>query len=87
VRRRPSAYPSERAREREALVRLRAGLPEKVQAALRKHEATGTTKSKEYKAAMMVFWAKHGCGVQPFPPEFLHSISLPNEDSTVLDAM
>ncbi|KAJ7302184.1 proline-specific peptidase [Mycena albidolilacea] len=71
----------------EALVRLRAGLPEKVQATLRKHEAAGTTKSKEYKAAMMVFWAKHGCRVQPFPPEFLHSISLPDEDSTVLDAM
>ncbi|KAJ7769864.1 proline-specific peptidase, partial [Mycena metata] len=47
----------------------------------------GTTKTAEYKAAMMVFWAKHGCRVQPFPPEFLHSISLPDEDSTVLDAM
>ncbi|KAJ6464367.1 proline-specific peptidase [Mycena sanguinolenta] len=71
----------------ESLARLRPGLPEDVQATLKKHEAAGTTKSEEYKAAMMVFWAKHGCRIQPFPPEFLHSVSLPDEDPTVLDAM
>jgi len=71
----------------EALARLRPGLPEDVQATLKKHEAAGTTKTEEYKAAMMVFWAKHGCRVHPFPPEFLHSISLPDQDSTILDAM
>ncbi|KAJ7753631.1 proline-specific peptidase [Mycena maculata] len=71
----------------EAISRLRAGLPEDVQATLKKHEGQGTTKSEEYKAAMMVFWAKHGCRLQPFPAEFLHSISLPEEDPTVLEAM
>ncbi|KAJ7769803.1 proline-specific peptidase, partial [Mycena metata] len=71
----------------ESLARLRPGLPDGVQATLKKQEEAGTTKTAEYKAAMMVFWAKHGCRVQPFPPEFLHSISLPDEDSTVLDAM
>ncbi|KAJ7733258.1 proline-specific peptidase [Mycena maculata] len=71
----------------ESLTRLRPGLPEDVQATLKKHEQMGTTKSEEYKAAMMVFWAKHGCRLQPFPAEFLHSITLPDEDSTVLDAM
>ncbi|KAJ7844639.1 proline-specific peptidase [Mycena leptocephala] len=71
----------------ESLARLRTGLPEDVQATLKKHEAAGTTKSEEYKAAMMVFWAKHGCRVQPFPAEFLHSISLPDEDPTVLEAI
>jgi len=71
----------------EALARLRPGLPEDVQATLKRHEEAGTTKSAEYKAAMMVFYGKHGCRLQPFPPEFLHSISLPDEDPTVLDAM
>jgi L-proline amide hydrolase len=71
----------------EAIARLRPGLPEDVQAAFKKHEAAGTTKSEEYKAAMMIFWAKHGCRVQPFPPEFLYSISLADKDPTVLDAM
>ncbi|KAJ7217061.1 proline iminopeptidase [Mycena pura] len=71
----------------EAIARLRSGLPEDVQAAFKKHEAAGTTKSEEYKAAMMTFWAKHGCRVQPFPPEFLYSISLADKDPTVLDAM
>ncbi|KAJ7434631.1 proline-specific peptidase [Mycena galericulata] len=71
----------------EKLARLRPGLPEDVQAAFKKHEAAGTTKSEEYKAAMMVFWAKHACRLQPFPPEFLHSINLADEDPTVLDAM
>ncbi|KAJ6590782.1 proline iminopeptidase [Mycena sp. CBHHK59/15] len=71
----------------EAIARLRPGLPEDVQAAFKKHEAAGTTKSEEYKAAMMSFWAKHGCRVEPFPPEFLYSISLADKDPTVLDAM
>ncbi|KAJ7165692.1 proline-specific peptidase [Mycena crocata] len=71
----------------EAISRLRPALPEDVQAILKKHEGEGTTKSDEYKAAMMVFWAKHGCKVQPFPAEFLHSIRLTDEDPTVLEAM
>ncbi|KAJ6450727.1 proline-specific peptidase [Mycena vitilis] len=71
----------------ESLGRLRSELSEDIQAVLKKHEEAGTTKSEEYKAAMMVFWGKHGCRLQPFPPEFLHSISLPEDDPTVLDAM
>ncbi|KAJ7217071.1 proline-specific peptidase [Mycena pura] len=71
----------------ESLARLRPGLPEDLQATLKRHEEAGTTKSAEYKAAMMLFWGKHGCRVQPFPPEFLHSISLTDEDPTVLDAI
>ncbi|KAJ6579285.1 proline iminopeptidase [Mycena sp. CBHHK59/15] len=63
----------------EAIARLRPGLPEDVQAAFKKHEAAGTTKQQ--------CWAKHGCRVQPFPPEFLYSISLADKDPTVLDAM
>jgi L-proline amide hydrolase len=58
-----------------------------MRAILKKHEEAGTPKSEEYRAAMMVFWAKHGCGVHPFLPEFFHSINLPNEHPTVLEAM
>ncbi|KAJ7926998.1 hypothetical protein B0H13DRAFT_1599086 [Mycena leptocephala] len=71
----------------EALTRLRLGLPDDMRAILKKHEEAGIPKSEEYRAAMMVFWAKHGCGVQPVPPDFLHSRSLPNEYPTVLEAM
>ncbi|KAJ7484282.1 proline-specific peptidase [Mycena latifolia] len=71
----------------EAIARIRPGLPEDVQASLKQHEAAGTTKSAEYKAAMMVFYAKHACRLQPFPPEFLYSIGLADEDPMVLDAM
>ncbi|KAJ7608032.1 proline-specific peptidase, partial [Mycena polygramma] len=71
----------------ESLARLRPGLPEDVQVILKNHEEAGTTKSEVYKAAMNVFWAKHGCRLQPPPAEFLHSISLPDEDPTVLEAM
>ncbi|KAJ6599989.1 proline iminopeptidase protein [Mycena vulgaris] len=71
----------------EAIARLRPGLPEEVQAVFKKHEAAGTTKSEEYKAAMMVFYAKHVCRLQPIPPEFLYSINLADEDSTVLEVM
>ena len=52
-----------------------------MQAAFKKHEAAGTTKSEEYKAAMMTFWAKHGCRVQPY------SFGLADKDPTVVDAM
>ncbi|KAJ7065980.1 proline-specific peptidase [Mycena belliarum] len=71
----------------EAIGRLRPGLPDDVQASLKKHEAAGSIKSEEYKAAMMVFYAKHACRLQPFPPEFLYSINHAEKDPTVLDAM
>ncbi|KAJ7641591.1 proline-specific peptidase [Roridomyces roridus] len=71
----------------ESFARLCLGLPEDVQATLKRHQEAGTTKSAEYKAAMMGFWAKHGCRVQPFPPDFLHSLEYSNDNSTVSDAM
>ncbi|KAJ7430296.1 prolyl aminopeptidase [Mycena latifolia] len=74
-------------RRNEEGVRLRSGLPEDIQETLKKHEAEGTTKLEEYKAAMMVFYAKYACRLQPFPPEFVHSVSLADEDPTVLDTM
>src|SRR5215510_12911461 len=47
--------------------RLREQLPPDVQAALLKHEAAGTTDSKEYTDAMQVFYDRHVCRVVPNP--------------------
>jgi L-proline amide hydrolase len=47
--------------------RLREQLPPEVQAALLKHEAAGTTDSKEYTDAMQVFYDRHVCRVVPNP--------------------
>jgi L-proline amide hydrolase len=53
----------------EAANALRAELPDDVQATLLRHEEAGTTDSPEYEEAMQVFYARHVCRVQPFPPE------------------
>ncbi|KAJ7655342.1 hypothetical protein B0H17DRAFT_1214130 [Mycena rosella] len=71
----------------EAGVSLRLWLPEDVRATLKKHEGAGTTNSGEYQTAIMVFYAKHACRLQPFPPEFVHSLSLADKDPAVFDAM
>ena len=49
------------------LDRIRAELPPEVEAVLRKHEAEGTTDSPEYQEAMLVFYRKHVCRVDPWP--------------------
>ena len=72
--------------------RLRAELPPEVQQALLDHEAAGTTDSHEYEAAMMVFYARHVCRVDPLPdyvqrsfasiaanPEVYHTMNGPSE--------
>jgi proline-specific peptidase len=47
--------------------RLRAELPPEVQAALTKHEEAGTTDAPEYQEAMLVFYARHVCRLDPWP--------------------
>jgi L-proline amide hydrolase len=47
--------------------RLRADLPPDVQQTLVKHEAAGTTDSAEYQEAMLVFYRRHLCRVDPWP--------------------
>ncbi len=72
--------------------RLRAELPEDVQAALLKHEEAGTTDSPEYVAAVMVFYGRHVCRMDPLPeyvkrsfdqidadPEVYHTMNGPSE--------
>lgn len=49
------------------LDRLRRDLPPEVEATLRRHEAAGTTDSAEYQQAMLVFYRKHVCRLDPWP--------------------
>jgi L-proline amide hydrolase len=72
--------------------RLRSELPADVEATLRKHEAAGTTDDPEYEEAVMVFYQRHLCRVDPWPdwlvecfqaldanPEVYHSMNGPSE--------
>ena len=47
--------------------RLRAELPADVQATLLKHEAAGTTDDPAYQEAMLVFYRRHVCRLDPWP--------------------
>jgi L-proline amide hydrolase len=66
--------------------KLRALLPEEVEATLQLHEAAGTTDSAEYIAAMDVFYAKHVCRV-PMPPDVLASFAQMSEEPMVYHTM
>jgi proline-specific peptidase len=72
--------------------RLRAELPPDVQQTLLKHETEGTTDSAEYQEAMLVFYRRHVCRVDPWPecvnrtfeklaqdPEVYHTMNGPSE--------
>ncbi len=47
--------------------RLREGLPSPVRQALLRHEQAGTTDDPEYVEAMMVFYRRHICRLDPWP--------------------
>ena len=47
--------------------RLRSELPPDVRRVLAEHEAAGTTDSPEYQAAMMEFYKRHVCRLDPLP--------------------
>ncbi|THH13063.1 hypothetical protein EW146_g7119 [Bondarzewia mesenterica] len=71
----------------EARVKLRKELPEDVQEVIRRHEEAGTTKEAEYKQAMLRFYERHLCRLQPFPEEVLYSFKQSELDDTVLKNM
>ena len=50
--------------------RLRADLPPNVQETLLKHEAAGTTDDPAYQEAMLVFYRRHVCRLDPWPDCF-----------------
>ena len=49
--------------------RLRADLPPDVEATLRRHEENGSTGDPEYAEACLVFYRRHVCRLDPWPPE------------------
>ena len=72
--------------------RLRAELPPEVQQTLLKHEAAGTVDSPEYQEAMLEFYRRHLCRLDPWPeyvsrafeklgrnPEVYHTMIGPSE--------
>ncbi|KAF9218448.1 proline-specific peptidase [Gyrodon lividus] len=62
---------------------LRKLLPEEVQAILDKHEAAGTTNSKEYEGAVGVFYSLFLCRINPMPKEILAGFEWVQKDPTV----
>jgi L-proline amide hydrolase len=66
--------------------RLRARLPEDVQATLLRHEEAETTDSEEYAAATRVFYDRHVCRI-PWPEEVARTFAAMDEDPTVYHTM
>ncbi|MXF46415.1 proline iminopeptidase-family hydrolase [Raoultella sp. Lac2] len=66
---------------------LRAQLPADIQQMLLQHEAAGTLDSAEYKAASQVFYQRHVCRLDPWPPEVRRTFDAMDADPTVYHAM
>jgi L-proline amide hydrolase len=62
---------------------LRADLPPDVEATLRKHEEAGTTSDPEYAKACEVFYHRHVCRLDTWPPEVVRSFGAIDADPTV----
>jgi proline-specific peptidase len=67
--------------------RLVSELPPETQDAIERNEAAGTTDSPEYLTAMLVFYARHLCRLDPFPDNVLQSFTALMEDDRVYSAM
>jgi L-proline amide hydrolase len=67
--------------------RLRAELPPETEAILRRHEAAGTTEDPEYADACMVFYRRHVCRLDPWPPEVSEGFAWIERDPTVYHTM
>lgn len=66
---------------------LREQLPPGVNDTLLRHEAAGTTDSKEYFDAMMVFYNRHVCRLDPWPRDFTATFMEIYNDPTVYYSM
>lgn len=58
----------------------RKELPAEVRQTLDAHEAAGTTDSQEYQDAVMVFYKRHLCRLEPWPAEVDRAFELANFD-------
>jgi L-proline amide hydrolase len=63
--------------------KLRADLPPEVEQTLRRHEEAGTTSNPEYGEACDVYYSRHLCRLEEWPPEVLRSFELIDTDPTV----
>jgi len=71
----------------EAAQRWISELPKDVQEALTKHEKAKTYSDPEYLAACDVFYRRHVCRLDAYPPEVQRSFDLLDEDPTVYHTM
>jgi L-proline amide hydrolase len=67
--------------------RLRQQLPPEVEATLRRHEEAGTTDDPAYEEACMVFYQRHLCRLDPWPPEVSEAFAWLERDPTVYHTM
>jgi L-proline amide hydrolase len=67
--------------------RLRGELPPEVEATLKRHEEAGTTDDPEYEEACMVFYKRHLCRLEEWPPELVESFEWIARDPTVYHTM
>jgi L-proline amide hydrolase len=67
--------------------KLRADLPPEVEATLRRHEDAGTTDEPEYEEACMVFYKRHVCRLEEWPPELVEGFAWIARDPTVYHTM
>ena len=67
--------------------RLRGALPEDIQATLRQHEEAGTTSDASYAAACKVFYKRHLCRLEPWPPELVRTLEKQALNPTVYMTM
>jgi len=67
--------------------RLRAELPPEVQATLLKHETDGTTADPAYQDAVMVYYKRHMCRLDPWPDCVSRSFEKLAQDPEVYNTM
>ncbi|MGW2162269.1 proline iminopeptidase-family hydrolase [Nonomuraea sp. NPDC001699] len=79
----PASYPE----WRKELKILRDLLPVEVNDVLLAHEAAGTTDSREYYEAMMVFYNRHVLRIRPWPNEFMATFMDTLSNPTVYHTM
>jgi proline-specific peptidase len=67
--------------------RLRKELPREVQLTLLRHEAADTTMSLEYQAAMLIYYRRHVCRLDPWPEYIDRSFAQLARDPEVYNVM
>ena len=67
--------------------RLRKELPQEVEQTLRHHEEAGTTDEAAYEEAMMVFYQRHVCRLDPWPEPLMRTFAKLEANPEVYNTM